>query len=164
VISQGAHIDISERFVGDGRLRLSGRYGRPMGPGVPVGERQSRISYSPSGRAHSHRKRIRLRRPSVRRPRAVADHRLPLVIWDSPRPKARRLDAGRCWVLWVGASRSVGAVRARRASRWTTRRASNRTAAARRCITKAPHRHARVLRPPLGISAPTTASKRTNKE
>jgi 7,8-dihydropterin-6-yl-methyl-4-(beta-D-ribofuranosyl)aminobenzene 5'-phosphate synthase len=32
---------MSERFVGDGRLRLSGRYGRPMGPGVPVGERSA---------------------------------------------------------------------------------------------------------------------------
>jgi hypothetical protein len=32
---------MSERFVEDGRLRLSGRYGRPIGPGVPVGERRA---------------------------------------------------------------------------------------------------------------------------
>jgi len=44
-----------------------GNWGSPIAPGRPMSV---------------HRKRIRLRRPSVRRPRAVADHRLPFgVVW-----------------------------------------------------------------------------------
>jgi len=64
-----------------------------------------------------------------------------LVIWDSRDRRLRRLDAKRCWALWVGASRSAGVVRARRASRWTTRRAPSRTAAVRHALASRPQTH-----------------------